>query len=84
MQPDDYFICSGTSIFLREIIEYVFAKMNISFDKIVIDPAFYRPIEIIDLYGDNAKSKNQLGWDYSKSFFDVLDILLEEEMHNYK
>jgi GDPmannose 4,6-dehydratase len=78
--PDDYCICSGVSISLREIVEYVFDKLNISRDKIVIDPTLFRPVEVLDVYGDNSKIKNNLNWDYDLSFFDVLDILIDEEM----
>jgi GDPmannose 4,6-dehydratase len=78
--PDDYCICSGVSISLREIVEYVFDKLNISRDKITIDPNLYRPLEVSDIYGDNSKIKNNLNWNYDVSFFDVLDILIAEEI----
>jgi len=78
--PDDYCICSGVSISLREIVEYVFDKLNISRDKITIDVNLYRPAEVSDIYGDNSKIKNNLNWNYDMSFFDVLDILIAEEM----
>lgn len=78
--PDDYCICSGVSISLREIVEYVFDKLNISRDKITIDAKLYRPVEVLDIYGDNSKIKNNLNWNYDISFFDVLDILIGEEM----
>jgi GDPmannose 4,6-dehydratase len=81
-KPGDYFICSGSSIYLRDIAEYVFDKMNISSNKIVVDQTLYRPVDIIDLYGDNRKAKSQLGWDYSKNFYEVLDILIDEEIKN--
>jgi GDPmannose 4,6-dehydratase len=82
--PDDYCICSGVSISLREIVEYVFDKLNISRDKITIDPNLYRPVEVSDIYGDNSKIKNNLNWNYDVSFFDVLDILIAEEMAGQK
>lgn len=83
-KPDDYFICSGTSIFLREIVEYVFDRLSINKNNIVIDPKFYRPVEILDLFGDNQKAQIQLKWNYNKTFFEVLDLLLKEELLNYK
>ena len=82
--PDDYCICSGVSISLREIVEYVFDKLNISRDKITIDAKLYRPVEVLDIYGDNSKIKNNLNWNYDVSFFDVLDNLIAEEMAGQK
>lgn len=78
---DDYCICSGVSVSLREIVEYVFDKLNISRDKIVIDPELYRPVEVLDIYGDNSKIKKDLKWNYEMSFFNVLDILIDEELN---
>jgi len=78
--PDDYCICSGVSISLRVIVEYVFDKLNISRDKITVDPNLYRPVEVSDIYGDNSKIKKNLNWNYEMSFFDVLDILIAKEI----
>ena len=79
-QPDDYIICSGTSIFLRDIIQYVFTALNIASDKLVVDKELYRPTDIVDIYGDNSKAKKVLGWDCTASFFNVLDKLIDEEL----
>ncbi len=78
-KPDDYIIASGKSVSIREIIHYVFDQVGVSKDKIVINKAFFRPNEIVDIYGDASKAKSQLGWQYDMSFFDVLDILIQEE-----
>lgn len=83
-KPSDFLICSGQSVSLREIIYYVFDKLNISKELCVIDPTFYRPSDIEDIYGINEKAKKELNWKYELNFFNVLDILLEEEVKNYK
>jgi GDPmannose 4,6-dehydratase len=78
-KPDDYIIASGKSVSIREIIHYVFDQVGVSKDKIVINKDFFRPNEIENIYGDASKAKSQLGWNYEMTFFDVLDILIEEE-----
>lgn len=80
--PCDYLISSGVSVTLRSIIEYVFDQLGISASRLVIDPALYRPTEIEDIYGDPGLARN-LGWNYDLNFFQVLDILLEEELRNW-
>ena len=77
--PDDYIIASGKSLSIREIIYYIFDKLELSKDKIVINQEYFRPNEIENIYGDCSKAKLQLGWEYEMSFFDVLDILIDEE-----
>ncbi len=78
-KPDDYIIASGKSLSIREIIYCIFDKLKLSKDKIVINEEYFRPNEIEDIYGDSTKAKMQLGWEYDLSFFDVLDLLMEEE-----
>ena len=76
---DDFFICSGISISLRSIIEFVFDYLGIASDKLVINTDYYRPTDIPDIYGDNTKAKTKLGWHYEMPFYDVLKILIDEE-----
>jgi GDPmannose 4,6-dehydratase len=82
-KPDDYLICSGVSISLKEIVYYVFDKLDISRSKIRINEKLFRPTEIEDIYGSNEKARKSLNWDYQMDFRDVLDIILEEEERNY-
>ncbi|RPD40485.1 GDP-mannose 4,6-dehydratase [Chitinophaga barathri] len=77
--PKDYIICSGQSVKLRSIIEYVFKTLNISTEKYYIDKSLLRPTDIEDIYGDNEQARKELNWDYQYSFFDVIDLLIKEE-----
>ena len=81
--PEDYLICSGKSVLLRDIVLHVFKSLNISEEKIKINPKFLRPTDIEDIYGIPYKANVKLNWNYSMSFFEVLDLLLEEELKNY-
>jgi len=81
-EAGNYLVCSGSSISLRKIIAYVFKKLDIDIERMVIDPTLYRPSEIEDMYGDNTDIKTILNWNYNKDFTDVLDLLIEEESEN--
>jgi len=82
-EPDDFIICSGKSILLRDIVEYVFDKLGLDKNLIIEDERLFRANEIEDIYGDNTRAKKVLNWDYNYSFFDVLGILIDEELHVY-
>ena len=82
-KPDDFMVCSGKSIFLYDIVYYVFDKLKISREKIIINKSFFRPTEIEDIFGSNQKAKELLQWDYDLDFMNVLDLLIEEEQKNY-
>jgi len=81
-KADDFIICSGKSILLRDIVGYVFEKLGLDKSLIVENKDFFRPNEIDEIYGDNSKAKKDLKWNYDNSFFDVLDILIDEEIKN--
>jgi len=79
-KPKDYLICSGKSIKLRNIIEFIFKKLNISKEKLVVNESFFRPSEIKDIYGDNSAALKELKWEYDINFFDVVDELIQYEL----
>jgi GDPmannose 4,6-dehydratase len=81
-QPGNYLVCSGKSISLRDIILHVFDRLNISHQRLEIDPSLYRPSEIQDLYGDNSATLAILNWEYNRDFREVLDLLVAEEQAN--
>lgn len=81
-KPDDFIICSGKSILLRDIVEYIFEKLGLDKSLMIENKDFFRPNEIDEIYGDNTKAKEDLDWQYDFSFFDVLNILIDEEMKN--
>ena len=79
---DDYIVCSGSSISLRDLIEYVFSKLGISPNKIIVEKSLFRPNEITDMYGNSSKAKAKLGWNYDLDSFQLIDLLLDEELAN--
>lgn len=82
-KPDDYIICSGVSVLLRDIILHIFKNLSIPEERLIVDKSLYRPTDIEDIYGAPYKAKVMLNWDYDLSFFEVLDLLLEEELENF-
>ena len=81
---ENYMICSGRSVQLKDVILHLFQRLKISEERLVISHKLYRPEDIPDMYGDNSKARLELGWRYDADFMDVLDILLEEELRNWR
>jgi GDPmannose 4,6-dehydratase len=81
-KPDDYIICSGKSYLLRDLIYHIFNYLDIDKRKLFIDSNLFRPKEILDIYGDNSKARNELKWNYDCDFFEIVNILIEEEIKN--
>jgi GDPmannose 4,6-dehydratase len=51
---------------------------------IVIDPDFFRPSDVELLLGDPTKAKNVLGWEPKTKFKDLIKIMMEHELKNFK
>jgi GDPmannose 4,6-dehydratase len=81
-EPDDYLICSGRSIQLREIVDHILDRLDVPPECVSIDAGLIRPMDISDIYGDNGKARKNLGWQYDEDFRDILDLLIDEEMRN--
>lgn len=82
-EAEEFLICSGQSISLREIIYHTFERLNISQDRLVINSEYYRPTDIVDIYGDPTKAKIKLDWSSRPHFKETMDVLIEEELANY-
>lgn len=49
---------------------------------IEVSPDFYRPTDVVNLWGDPAKAKKELGWDPAKrtSFQELVNIMVDADM----
>jgi GDPmannose 4,6-dehydratase len=75
--PDDFVCATGVSHTVRELCEYVFAKLDMQYDKYVIqDEKFFRPEELNVLRGDATKIRN-IGWEPKYTFEKMLDEMIE-------
>lgn len=82
-KPKNYMICSGKSIYLHEIVDYVRSKLDVPQSKLEISASNFRPNEIEDIYGDNSAARSELDWHCTDNFYQVLDWLIEEEQVNF-
>jgi len=82
-KADEFVICSGQSVSLHDVVTYVFQKMGVPLSAIRVNKNLFRPNDIEDIYGSGEKAARVLGWDYNMNFFEVLDILIEEERLHY-
>ena len=49
---------------------------------IEVSPVFYRPTDVVNLWGDPAKAKQELGWNPTKtSFQELVRIMVEHDMN---
>ena len=78
--PEDYVICSKTVTSLQDIVIRVFDRLNLDLKThLRLDQAHMRSIDLNVIYGDNAKAKDQLNWEYELSSDQLIDQLIADE-----
>ena len=83
--PDDYVCATGVSHTVKELCEYVFNKLELSYqDYVTMDEKFLRPEELNDLKGDPTKLKKDTGWEPTYTFETMLDEMIEYWLNFYK
>jgi len=82
---DDFVIATGDTHSMRDICEYVFAKLDLNYiDYVIQDPKRFRPEELGYLRGDSTKIRDSLGWEPTINFNTTLDEMIEHWMAIYK
>jgi len=76
--PNDFVCSTGKSHTVRDLVDYVFTKLGLNWEKYVgIDERFYRQEELQHLKGDCSKIKKQLSWKPKYTFESMLDEMIE-------
>jgi GDP-mannose 4,6-dehydratase len=48
---------------------------------IVVSPDFYRPTDVVNLWGDPTKARKELGWNPNKtSFEELVNIMVDSDI----
>jgi len=76
--PDDFVLATGETRMVRDLVEYVFGKLELDYEKYVkTDKKFERAEELHFLRGDATKAKEILGWEREYTFESMLDEMIE-------
>ena len=77
-KPDDFVCSTGVAHTVKDLVEYVFQKLELDWkDYVKQDEKFYRSEELEFLKGDCTKAKKLLGWKHEYTFETMLDEMIE-------
>ena len=83
--PDDYVCSTGISHSVKDLVEYVFNKLDLDWKQHVLqDSKFLRPEELVDLKGDCTKLKSHTKWSPKYTFESMLDEMIYFWLNHYK
>jgi GDPmannose 4,6-dehydratase len=79
--PDDYVIATGETHTVREFLERAFGYVNLNWeDYVEFDERYLRPAEVDLLIGDSTKARQQLNWEPSVTFQELVQLMVEADL----
>ena len=83
--PGDFVCSTGVSHTVKDLVEYVFTKLDLDWTKYVsTDKKYLRPEELEHLKGDCSKAKSVLKWKHNYTFETMLDEMIIEFKNKLK
>tara|TARA_R100000008_G_C3586125_1_gene172445 strand:+ start:1155 stop:2117 length:963 start_codon:yes stop_codon:yes gene_type:complete len=80
-KPDDFVCSTGVSHTVKDLVKYVFGKLDLDWKEYVKqDEKFFRPEELDVLKGDCSKVKKVLGWKHNYTFKTMLDEMIKYQI----
>jgi GDPmannose 4,6-dehydratase len=84
-KPDDYVVATGETHAVQEFCEIAFTHVGLNWkDYVVQDEKFFRPAEVDLLVGDPKKANDQLGWEPSVTFKQLVQMMVDEDVKAIK
>jgi len=75
--PTDYVCATGVSHSVKDLVEYVFSRLDLNYGQyVMIDEKHMRAEELHDLKGDSTKIRSELGWEPEYTFETMLDEMI--------
>lgn len=79
--PGDYVIATGESYSVEDACRLAFSLLDLDWEQfVVIDPRYYRPLEVHHLCGDSTLARTRLGWVPTKSFTDIIRDMVSHDL----
>lgn len=81
-RASDFVIATGKVHSLRDFVQIAFEAVGISnWEQYVkLDPSLTRPADIQVLVGDASKARNELNWEPTVSFSELVSLMVSEEL----
>jgi GDPmannose 4,6-dehydratase len=80
-EADDYVIATGVMRSVQEFVESAFTQAGLDWQRyVVVDEAYMRPAEVLELRGDASKATQKFGWKPQTTFEDMVREMLEHDL----
>jgi GDPmannose 4,6-dehydratase len=83
--PCDYVIATGTDHSVRDLCRLAFERVGLDYEKyVVVDEKLLRPAEVDQLLGDSTKARQELGWEPTVGFEELIHMMVDADMERLR
>jgi GDPmannose 4,6-dehydratase len=83
--PKDYVIGTNTAYSVEDACRIAFKHVGLDWkEHVVSDKRLFRPTEIKELKGDYSLAEQELGWKPKTSFEDLIKLMVDDDLKNFK
>lgn len=80
-EPNDYVVATGETYSVREFLDIAFSYVNLCWqDYVEFDQRYLRPTEVDLLIGDATKARQQLGWQPTVTFQELVYLMVNADL----
>ncbi|HSR67964.1 MAG TPA: GDP-mannose 4,6-dehydratase [Acidobacteriota bacterium] len=80
-EPADYVVGTGQANTVRHLVETAFGHADLDWKQHVeTDPALLRPAEVDHLIADPSRARDELGWQPSTSFEELVRMMVDSDL----
>jgi GDPmannose 4,6-dehydratase len=79
-EPDDFIVATGATYALQDLVEEVFAHLDLDWhDHVELNPDLLRPTDIMVSVANPAKAAEKLGWTAKSRMPEVARMMVAEK-----
>lgn len=83
--PEDYLVATGKTHSVERLLEVAFACIDLDWKNYYVrDERFVRPAEVDLLIGDPKKARDNLGWEPTVTFEQMIQMMVESDIERLK
>jgi GDPmannose 4,6-dehydratase len=84
-KPENFVVGTGETHSVREFCEIAFGYVGLDYNDFVIqDERFYRPAEVDLLVADPSKVRQELGWELTTGFKQLVTMMIDSDLERCK
>jgi GDPmannose 4,6-dehydratase len=84
-EPGDYVIATGIAHSVRDLCRIAFARVGLDYERhVTSDPRLHRPAEVDHLRGDATKARDELGWEPTTAFQELIEMMVDSDVARHE